>query len=69
MLPVREVWAARPAAARAEAAVLLALLAAFALHGLVDDVLGFTGPYLLLAFVVGSACAMRAESGAPGEAA
>jgi hypothetical protein len=54
-------------AGRAEAAVLLALLAAFVLHGVVDYVLGFTGPYLLLAFIVGSACALRAEA-ASGEA-
>ena len=47
---------------RAEAAVLLALLTAFVVHGAVDYVLGFTGPYLLLAFIVGSACALRAES-------
>ena len=50
---------------RAEAAVLLALLTAFVVHGAVDYVLGFTGPYLLLAFIVGSACALRAESRPP----
>ena len=54
--------------ARAEAATLLALTAAVALHGAVDYVLGFTGPYLLLGFVVGSAAALARE-GAGGEAA
>jgi len=40
---------------RAEAAALLGLLAAVVSHGAVDYLLGFTGPYLLVAFAVGSA--------------
>lgn len=41
--------------AAAHAAALLALITAMAVHGAVDYLLGFTGPYLLLAFVAGSA--------------
>jgi len=48
-------------AERVEAAALLALVTAFVLHGAVDYVLGFTGPYLLLAFSVGSVCALDAS--------
>jgi O-antigen ligase/polysaccharide polymerase Wzy-like membrane protein len=40
-----------------EAAAVLGLLAALAAHGVVDYTLGFTGPYLLAAFAVGSAAA------------
>jgi O-antigen ligase/polysaccharide polymerase Wzy-like membrane protein len=41
------------------AAAVLGLLAAVVTHGAVDYLLGFTGPYLLLAFVVGAATDLR----------
>jgi O-antigen ligase len=40
---------------RAEAAAVLAVLVATVTHGLVDCLIGFTGTYLLVAFLVGSA--------------
>jgi hypothetical protein len=56
----RAAWRARPAVPLAGA--VLALLALLAGQGLVDSLLGFTGIYLLFAFVVGSAAALgRAE--------
>jgi hypothetical protein len=65
MLGAAALSAARAAASseagrRADAGAVLAVLAAIATHGLVDCLIGFTGPYLLLAFVAGSAVAVRA---------
>jgi hypothetical protein len=56
-------------AARAEGAAVLGLTVAVIVHGAVDYLLGFTGPYLLLSFLVGTAAAPpEAEEGAPAAA-
>jgi hypothetical protein len=55
--------AATPSADAVWAAVLLALVAGVAVHGMVDTLLGFTGHYLFLGIVVGAASAADPRDG------